>query len=111
MIIKLEELMVLERILLEFDVRHKFELDFGDAYKLYEYLKQVGKITSYAFLIQDEFHKTYNDVEKLKKYHEKVMESNITFDYTEITAFIEDMNNKLNDEKINNFILNNMFWG
>ena len=55
MTIKLKELMVLERILLEFDVKYKFELDFGDAYKLHAYLNKVGKITSYAFLIQDEF--------------------------------------------------------
>ena len=53
MTIKLKELMVLERILLEFDVKYKFELDFGDAYKLHTYLNKVGKITSYAFLIQD----------------------------------------------------------
>ena len=42
MTIKLKELMVLERILLEFDVKYKFELDFGDAYKLYSYLSKVG---------------------------------------------------------------------
>lgn len=110
MTIKLRELMVLERILLEFDVNHKFELDFGDAYKLHAYLTKVGKITSYAFLIQDEFHKKYNDTEKLKEYHEKIMDSTVYFNYGDIVKFIDELNEKLKDEKINSLILNNMFW-
>ena len=109
MTIKLKELMVLERILLEFDVNHKFELDFGDAYKLHTYLTKVGKITSYAFLIQDEFHNAYNDTDKLKEYHEKVMESTVDFNYDSIVKFIDELNEKLKDEKINSLILNNKF--
>lgn len=110
MTIKLKELMVLERILLEFDVKYKFELDFGDAYKLHAYLTKVGKITSYAFLIQDEFHKKYNDTEKLKEYHNKVMDSTVYLDYGDIVKFIDELNEKFKDEKISSLILNNMFW-
>ena len=110
MTIKLKELMVLERILLEFDVNHKFELDFGDAYKLHAYLTKVGKITSYAFLIQDEFHKKYNDTEKLKEYHEKIMDSTVYFNYGDIVKFIDELNEKFKDEKIGSLILNNTFW-
>lgn len=110
MSIKLRELMVLERILLEFDVNHKFELDFGDAYKLHAYLTKVGKITSYAFLIQDEFHSKYNDTEKLKEYHNKVMDSTVYFNYGDIVKFIDELNEKFKDEKIGSLILNNTFW-
>ena len=110
MTIKLKELMVLERILLEFDVKYKFELDFGDAYKLYSYLTKVGKLTSYAFLIQDEFHSKYNDTEKLKKYHNKVMDSTVYFNYGDIVKFIDELNEKFKDEKIGSLILNNTFW-
>lgn len=110
MTIKLKELMVLERILLEFDVKYKFELDFGDAYKLHTYLNKVGKITSYAFLIQDEFHKKYNDTEKLKEYHNKVMDSTVCLDYGDIVKFIDELNEKFKDEKIASLILNNTFW-
>lgn len=110
MTIKLRELMVLERILLEFDVNHKFELDFGDAYKLHAYLTKVGKITSYAFLIQDEFHKKYNDTEKLKEYHEKIMDSTVYFNYDDIVKFIDELNEKFKDEKISSLIINNTFW-
>ena len=110
MTIKLKELMVLERILLEFDVKYKFELDFGDAYKLYSYLTKVGKLTSYAFLIQDEFHNKYNDTEKLKEYHNKVMEYTVYFNYGDIVKFIDELNEKFKDEKIGSLILNNTFW-
>lgn len=110
MAIKLKELMVLERILLEFDVKYKFELDFGDAYKLYSYLTKVGKLTSYAFLIQDEFHNKYNDTEKLKEYHNKVMDSTVYFNYGDIVKFIDELNEKFKDEKIGSLILNNTFW-
>ena len=106
MMISLKELMLLERILLELDAKHKFELDFGDAYKLHEYLTMVGKITSYAFLIQDEFHNTYNDVDKLKEYHNKVMDSTICFNHNdEILSFVSRLNEKINDNEINNLIL------
>ena len=108
--IDFENLMVLERILLEFDAKHKFELDFDDAYILHSYLIKIGKITSYAFLIQDEFNNTYKDADKLKEYHEKIMKSEISFDYDEIVKFIEKLNDKINDKEINSFILNNMFW-
>ena len=110
MTLKLKELMVLERILLEFDVKYKFELDFGDAYKLHTYLNKVGKITSYAFLIQDEFHSKYNDTEKLKEYHNKVMDSTVYFNYGDIVKFIDELNEKFKDEKISSLILNNTFW-
>ena len=110
MTIKLKELMVLERILLEFDIKYKFELDFGDAYKLYSCLTKVGKLTSYAFLIQDEFHNKYNDTEKLKEYHNKIMDSTVYFNYGDIVKFIDELNEKFKDEKIGSLILNNTFW-
>jgi hypothetical protein len=110
MTIKLKELMVLERILLEFEVKYKFELDFGDAYKLHVYLNKVGKITSYAFLIQDEFHNKYNDTEKLKEYNNKIMDSTVYFNYGDIVKFIDELNERFKDEKISSLILNNMFW-
>lgn len=110
MTIKLKELMVLERILLEFDVKYKFELDFGDAYKLHTYLNKVGKITSYAFLIQDEFHSKYNDTEKLKEYHNKVMDSTIYFNYGDIVEFIENVLNTHGDREFQELVETVKFW-
>lgn len=108
---KLKDLMALERILLEIDAKHKFELEFCDAYKLYEYLKTVGKITSYAFLIQDEFNQKYNNLEALKEYHNKINDGSVDFSVGgEIIAFIDKINEQLKDEELNNLILNIGWW-
>lgn len=108
--IKLNELMVIERLLLEIDAKFKFDLDFNDALKLYWYLKEIGRITNYSFLIQDEFHKKYNDIEKLKEYHEKVINSMIDYDADKVIEFIEYTKDKLNNEDFSELVLNNKFW-
>jgi hypothetical protein len=108
--IKVKELMVLERLLLEIEARFKFKMNFGDAFKLYELLKTVGRITNYAFYMQDEYHKKYNDTEKLKEYHEMVMDSEIPFEYEETIKFIEYVSFKFKDEEFENIILKNKFW-
>ena len=108
--IKLSNLMVLERLLLEIDVRFKFDLEFGDTYKLHEFLRSVGKITSYAFLIQDEYHQKYQDTEKLKEYHKMVMDSFVEFNYEEVIDFIVDVNEKFKNEEFQNIISEIKFW-
>lgn len=108
--IKISELMVIERFLLEIDVRFKFMLDFGKALKLHDYLKDVGRITSYYFLIQEEFQKKYNDIEKLKEYHEKIANSEIEYNVSEIIRFIESINEEYKDDEFKNIIIKNKFW-
>jgi hypothetical protein len=51
--ITIGQLMVIERFLLEIDVRFKFELSFSEALKLYNYLKDVGRITNLYFNLMD----------------------------------------------------------
>lgn len=108
--IKLSNLMVLERLLLEIDVRFKFDLEFGEAYRLHEFLVSVGKITSYAFLIQDEYHQKHQDTEKLKEYHKMVMNSLVEFNYEEVIDFIVDVNEKFKNEEFENIISEIKFW-
>lgn len=83
---------------------------FGDAYNLHRYLIEVGKVTSYAFLIQDEFNEKYHDTEKLKEYHKMVMESYVDFDFEEIVKFINKIQEQIKDEKLNTLIGNLKFW-
>ena len=52
--ITVKNLMSIERILLEIYTKHRFELEFNSAYKLYNYLRVIGRITNYSFQIQDE---------------------------------------------------------
>ena len=110
--ITVSNLMILERLLLEIDARLKYEMNFGDAYTLHKLLKEVGRITSYAFLIQDEYHKKFNDVEKLKEYHKMIMESEITTDtdYRDIIEFIEYVSFKFKDEGFDKVLNNIKFW-
>ena len=109
--ITMKELMVLERILLEYDTYYKFELDFMDAYKLYEYLKKVGSMTNYAFALQEDFNDKFKDVDKLKTYHnERIMESRFNFECNDIIDFINKLDGIFNDKRIHELIENNKFW-
>lgn len=106
--VKIKDIMSLERVLLEFEAKHKFELDFDDAYTLHQQLAKVGKITNYAFLIQDEFHRRNDDIEELRGYHDKIMNSSVTFDYDETVSFIMRLDKIIKDEEIRLFIEKNL---
>ena len=108
--IKVEDLMCLERLLLEIDMRHKFDLSFEDAYMLYTSLKEVGKITSYFFLIQSEFNKKYNDNDKLMEYHNKLMNDTISFDKDEIIQFVDRIINEYGDDELKEVMNTIKFW-
>lgn len=109
--ISIKELMGLERILLEIETKFKFSLNFSDAYLLHTYLIEVGKITSYSFLIQDEFNEKFNDLDKLKEYHDKIMNSSIEFlEEKEIIEFIVKIEKLLNNEELTKLILNIGWW-
>ena len=110
--ITVSNLMILERLLLEIDARFKYDMNFGDAYTLHKLLKEVGKITSYAFLIQDEYHKKFNDVDKLKEYHNMIMESEIVTDtdYRNIIEFIEYVSFKFKDDEFDEILNRIKFW-
>lgn len=108
--IKLKDVMALERLLLEIDVRYKFKLKFEDAYKLYGYLRDIGRITNYAFELQSEFHSKYGDDEKLKKYHDNVMRSSLILDCGDVTNFIDFVGNTFGDDEFNKILDKNKFW-
>ena len=109
--IKLKDLMVLERVLLEIDTHHKFELSFGDAWKLHQYLVKVGKITSYAFLIQDEFNEKFKDTEKLKEYHDKLMNNSVELKcLQDLIEFTEKLQKEINDKNLNKLVERVKWW-
>lgn len=109
-IITIKNLMTLERMLLEIDLRYRFDMNFHRAYKLYEYLKKIGSITNYAFLIQEDFHKKYDDKDKLKEYHEKLMDDSIVLEYGEIISFIDDVTESYGDDEFKELMVNLRFW-
>lgn len=96
--VSIKDLMILEKKLLEINTKYKFQLEFGEAYKLYEYLKKIGSITNYIFLLQDEYHNSNKDMEKLKEYHNKIMSSTVEFDSFEgIKNFVDKITKELKE--------------
>lgn len=110
-IIKVKDLMVLERILLEIDTKHKFDLSFENAYKTYLLLKDIGRLTNYFFLLQNEFYEKYNDIDKLNEYHKKLEEETINFEYDEIVKFIKNIQDLIKDENLDELVSRVKFWG
>ncbi len=99
--IKIHQLIVLERILMEIEDRYKFDMLFSTAYSVMEWLKTIGKITDYAIMIQEEYQKATNDIEGLKAYHKKVMEDEIELGIVDnVISFIDEISKGKDIEKI-----------
>ena len=108
--ITIGELMVIERFLLEIDVRFKFELSFSEALKLYNYLKDVGRITNLYFNLQNEHYAKFNDLVALQEYKNKIYADEIEFDTDEMKKFIDDIYERVDNPEFKNIVLKNRFW-
>lgn len=108
--ISVKNLMSLERILLEMSARMRFDIEFSEAYELLGYLREIGGITDYAFYIQEEYAKEYNDKELSKKYNEKIMSSSVKLDYGKITSFIDKISKSYENDDFSKIVDNLKFW-
>ena len=108
--ITIGELMVIERFLLEIDVRFKFDLLFSEALKLYEFLKSVGRITNLYFKLLDEHYSKFNDPIALQEYRNKISGEEIEFDAEEIKKFIDNIYERVDNVEFKNIVLKNRFW-
>lgn len=102
--------MILERFLLEIEARFKFELKFGEVVELYEFLKEVGKITNLFFALQEQHHEKFGDKEKLKEYHDKLMNDYVNINVSRMIEFVKDASNRFYDNEFANIITKNKFW-
>lgn len=108
--ITVKNLMVIERILLEINSKHRFELSFNTAYKLAEFLRVIGRITNYSFLLQDEFsRKTINNDERVE-YHVKILNSEVDYEWTKAASFIGEIMEELKNEDVNKLVNELKFW-
>lgn len=108
--ITIKNLMKIERILLEINAKHKFELSFNTAYKLVEFLRVIGRITNYSFLLQDEFsRKTINNDERVE-YHVKILNSEVDYEWTKAASFIGEIMEELKNEDVNKLVNEFKFW-
>ncbi len=108
--VSINELMQIERLLLEMNVRFKFDLSLGDSLKLYRYLKDVGEVTNFFFYIQDEYAQKNKDAEKLKEYNNKLVSEKIDFNIKEIQSFIDTVSSRFDDESFNDLLSKTRFW-
>jgi len=108
--ITIKNLMAIERILLEIYTKHKFELEFNSAFKLYNYLRIIGRITNYSFQIQDEFIQSTADKEKMKDFHEKVLNGEVEYDWVNAASFIGELMEELKNDEINEMVNKLKFW-
>ena len=108
--ITIKKLMIIERILLEINAKYKFELEFNTAHKLYEYLNEIGKITNYSFLIQDEFNRKVVNRDEKVEYHNKILNSEVDYDWTKAASFIGELMEELKNEEVNELVNNLKFW-
>jgi hypothetical protein len=91
---KIEDLISIEKQLLEIEDKHKFDITLDELIELEEHTKKVGAITSIYFNVQFEFSRKFDDENKLQKYHDKLTECELTFDYDSILNFIATIKSK-----------------
>ena len=108
--VSINELMQIERLLLEMNVRFKFDLSLGDSLKLYRYLRGVGEVTNFFFYIQDEYAQKNKDAEKLKEYNNRLVSEKIDFNIKEIQSFIDTVSSRFDDESFNDLLSKTRFW-
>jgi len=109
--ITVEKLMVVERFLLEIENRFKFDLSFENVRVLYDYLKAVGRVTNLFFKLQEEHYNKFKDKDKLKEYHNKLMQEEVHLDVSKMLRFIDFMTDTVEDEGFKNIVAKNKFWG
>lgn len=108
--VTVNEIMVLERLLLEIEERFKFKMSLSDVSELYEHLKNVGKITNLFFGLQDNYYKRYKNSERLKKYHDRLINGKVKFETEGITEFIDAVASSFVDDEFYELVKKNKFW-
>ena len=108
--ITVKNLMIIERILLEINSKHKFELSFNTAYRLAEFLRVIGRITNYSFLLQDEFNQNAINRDEKVEYHVKILNSEVDYDWTKAASFIGEIMEELKNEDVNKLVNELKFW-
>jgi hypothetical protein len=108
--ITVEKLMIVERFLLEIENRFKFDLSFENVRVLYDYLKDVGRVTNLFFKLQEEYYNKFKDKDKLKEYHNKLMKEETHLDVSKIVRYIDWITDTVEDEEFKNIVAKNKFW-
>lgn len=96
---KLNDLINAEEILLLIKKRCIVDLSLSEIIDLYNELDRIGKITNTFFKVQYDVKDNISQ-EKLKIFHQKLLNDEIEFDLTTTIAFIKKINVKIKDEEL-----------
>ena len=108
--ITVSQLMIIERLLLEIETRFRFNLSFGMVSILYGFLREIGRITNLFFMLQEEYYNQYKDKDKLKEYHDKMLNDKVNINTSKMIGLIEDMYKENDDEEFKKLVDDNKFW-
>lgn len=95
MIVRIDNVMKLEKVLLQIEDEYKFKLDLGELLTLKELLSEISRITEIFFDVQLEYYRKYKDDELLEKYQEKLLNDKIEFNVKKYMSFINKIEERL----------------
>lgn len=97
--VKITEIINIEKQLLEiYHSDKRFSLDLNELLLLMKYVEEIGKITNTYFKTQVDFSNKFQNekdfIDKLKKYHNTLSNSEIEINIDDIQTFIDKIRNK-----------------
>lgn len=105
-----KNLIEVEHLLLEIENRFKFDLTFSRLCSLYIHQNTIGEMTDLLFTVQEEYYDKFKDEEKLKEYHDKLMNDEVDIDISKPIKFIETIRDIMNDSEFNDLVNKKKFW-
>lgn len=100
----INDIIQIEKGLLQIQKDEKFKMDFNDILKVDKYIKKIGEITSLYFETLYEYSETINKIDKLTEYKQKLdgeeVDSEVETVINEIKNFINILSEKYKFESI-----------
>lgn len=92
--ITIKDIILLEKRFLEFENDYKFVITLDELFILEEYINKIGRITSIYFNVQFEFSRAHEDKDEVQKYHDKLTDCELKYDFSDAIEFINNMCDK-----------------
>ena len=90
----IKDIILLEKRLLEFENDHKFDITLDELLELEEHIEKVGRTTSIYFNVQFEFSRAHENKDDVQKYHDRLTDSELKYDFSDSIDFINNMCDK-----------------
>ena len=96
------DIMNVERVLLEIQSRHIFDLEMSEVLTLFSYLRRIGDMTNLFFYVQEMYTDRHGGTDGLEEYRERLMsDGNIGVDgIDDVLSFISNTCTRLGDDEL-----------